>query len=940
MFDPSKLNIDLDNLDNNNSEKNKKKDTIETNNSSEKKINEENNTSDNNDILNQIDNEPKYYWLDNIENHESENNTQETQTPIIKNTVYDINIKSLENILNLIIEKEYDFVTIEPSDQEIKISFKKDNTEKEVKYIKYPTYTNILLKAKTTSKLVVDNTQEEQLWNWEITLKNKIYKLFTKTVPSDYWEKIFLKPIEEKWKKVVKKEKKKTSLWQIMWFLWGLLFAILIIWWAFLAFILLNSSNVADLTFFNNLWVDVWSIKEFTAKLVDFIFVSIIFIETIFLFVFTFKSILTKKEFKQKRISRIVLAIFFLILVMISWFLWLTLSKKINSLKWLNYWKIEFYDNSKYLSDLFDESWSKVNINDLLIWPITIRFNIEEFMNKLKDDWFVPQKLIWFFWYEEIEKPIEDYELIKTFNIKWPNIVTLKIEWLNIKWENEIFKNEIWNINISNTVNITENKTDNWGSIFNYDANDLKNLWKIKWYYIPDLTWKTEIEKTNIINDSLENEILEWYNFTSKIIFDQEIVLWLKIITKWKINKDLDKIFIISKNESDSINWEIKYITSLDNDLEYTLFVSNPETKLWEWIIEEFKWKIQDKEITKKANITNLEESSKHTHTFKQYWTNKVSVIIKDSRWKIKELSTIIETAKKLILEDNLDIYNQEEIIENIKYDKTLNEYFINQVWIPTTIKFDAKKIRWDKSIKWNYPLHILKEVIWDFDSDWDTDKKWKQINFDINREWTHSISVTYVFVHIKKKDDIIKIKENIYIEWIKKEAILNIWIEKEWNYVPITVKFDASKSIVNNEDIVKFIWDYWDWISEERDAIVQWHKYSKPWNYDIKLTVITENWKEFSTSKKLILKPKPQNVEISSSMKKAPIWQWIDFYSDWSEWQITSYFWDFWEWSTSIDANPTHYFYKPWKYIVKLKLDFDNNNVLEDQIIIEIYEE
>ena len=397
MFDPSKLNIDLDNLDNNNSEKNKKKDTIETNNSSEKKINEENNTSDNNDILNQIDNEPKYYWLDNIENHESENNTQETQTPIIKNTVYDINIKSLENILNLIIEKEYDFVTIEPSDQEIKISFKKDNTEKEVKYIKYPTYTNILLKAKTTSKLVVDNTQEEQLWNWEITLKNKIYKLFTKTVPSDYWEKIFLKPIEEKWKKVVKKEKKKTSLWQIMWFLWGLLFAILIIWWAFLAFILLNSSNVADLTFFNNLWVDVWSIKEFTAKLVDFIFVSIIFIETIFLFVFTFKSILTKKEFKQKRISRIVLAIFFLILVMISWFLWLTLSKKINSLKWLNYWKIEFYDNSKYLSDLFDESWSKVNINDLLIWPITIRFNIEEFMNKLKDDWFVPQKLIWFF---------------------------------------------------------------------------------------------------------------------------------------------------------------------------------------------------------------------------------------------------------------------------------------------------------------------------------------------------------------------------------------------------------------------------------------------------------------------------------------------------------------------------------------------------------------
>jgi hypothetical protein len=33
--------------------------------------------------------------------------------------------------------------------------------------------------------------------------------------------------------------------------------------------------------------------------------------------------------------------------------------------------------------------------------------------------------------------------------------------------------------------------------------------------------------------------------------------------------------------------------------------------------------------------------------------------------------------------------------------------------------------------------------------------------------------------------------------------------ITKESNYAPVIVGFDASKSQVKNEDIVKFVWDY-----------------------------------------------------------------------------------------------------------------------------------
>ena len=76
---------------------------------------------------------------------------------------------------------------------------------------------------------------------------------------------------------------------------------------------------------------------------------------------------LTKKEYKQKKISRIILAVFFMILVLASGFIWLTLSQKINTLNGVNYGKIQFFDNDKYLSEMFDENGATININQRLI---------------------------------------------------------------------------------------------------------------------------------------------------------------------------------------------------------------------------------------------------------------------------------------------------------------------------------------------------------------------------------------------------------------------------------------------------------------------------------------------------------------------------------------------------------------------------------------------
>jgi PKD repeat protein len=69
--------------------------------------------------------------------------------------------------------------------------------------------------------------------------------------------------------------------------------------------------------------------------------------------------------------------------------------------------------------------------------------------------------------------------------------------------------------------------------------------------------------------------------------------------------------------------------------------------------------------------------------------------------------------------------------------------------------------------------------------------------------------------------------------------------------------------------------------------------------------------------------------------MKKGFVGSSIDFSSAKSEWQINWYLWKFWDDQISTKANPSHKFKKPWKYNVTLELEFDNMNVMTDQVEI-----
>jgi type II secretory ATPase GspE/PulE/Tfp pilus assembly ATPase PilB-like protein len=219
MFDPTKLDLNLDDSEKKAEEIGKENQNEVTPTPEETPIVAEEKIQENNkEVITQEETQQETEDTKRTPETNSEDENEEAKSPNNEeeenNIIFNINITSLQDVLTLLIEKQYDFVLLEPQTDAIKISFRKDKIEKEAHFIKYPIYSKILLKAKTLTNLAVDETEEVQEGSGELTLKVKTYKLSTKVVPSELGEKLFLKAKELE--KKVKKEVKKTSVSQIL----------------------------------------------------------------------------------------------------------------------------------------------------------------------------------------------------------------------------------------------------------------------------------------------------------------------------------------------------------------------------------------------------------------------------------------------------------------------------------------------------------------------------------------------------------------------------------------------------------------------------------------------------------------------------------------------------------------------------------------------------
>lgn len=839
-----------------------------------------------------------------------------------KSTIFDINIKTIEDLVALLQKNQYDFLVIEPNEEFVRISFKKDSILKESRNIKYHIYSHLILEIKKLSNLSIEQTNVEQKWKGEYRFKDLNFEVVTKTAPSNFWEVAYfkIKPID---KTVAKKtpQKKSISAGAAFGFLWAILFIALILGWVFLTFVIFNAKTPQDVSFFANLWINLNDVNSFLLKLTTIVFSIVVLVEAIVFSISLFKAILTKKEFKRKRTVLTITAIILLVVTFSTGTLWITLDKAIKNLpNWqeMSYGNIQIFDNELLKSPNFDKGNALVKDYTSIIGPIELKFDLTYLQKDEERRWFDIQKYIWDFGNgEKIET--QTPSIIQTFSKKWNFKIALTLEWIDNRKPWQITQKPATGmpvVSIPYLVRITQNKLANGGKTISFDATDLKPLWDIAWYLKDDLT-----------KPAYEGNFFQ----PSKVYFEEEAIGMMIKNGKTESNY-MSRVFVIS-GETSKIGWEMKYEASVDDDLEYSFHLEKIENSFWDWFIKSFKWMLEDKEIVKDADIMNLDESSTIKYNFKSYGKQTVKVIVTNSVWKSVELKKEIVIPKKLKMKNQIVFSENGTEMEWIKYEEKTKEYSLYEIWVPTTLKFDAKLLRADN------PLYQLQEISWDVGNDGSIDSKEKSVEHKFELPWFEEVVVKYKFVHRKDKTDIIEMKDTISIELVEKEAILVLDVKPDSEYAPTLVTFDASLSKVNDDNIVKFTYDYGDGVIEERDAKNSGHRYLKEGNYKIKMTVTTEKGKEYSISKSLILKWEVSEAKITVSLKSAPVNQEIDFLSTDSVGQIIWYHWDFGDGNISNDANPSHAFASPGKYKVKLTLDYANNNVISEETEVEITE-
>ena len=844
----------------------------------------------------------------------------------------DINLSKLNDFISIVLREKYDYFRIEPLEDEVKVTFVKDTVDKEIKFIKYSTYTRLIIEMKKAWKLKLEVTDAEQKWKSKYNFLDKKYDTLVKTKPNNYWESVYFK-ITETVNVAGKKKKEKVSLSKILWFILALFLTTLIIWGLFLGFILFNSNTIWDLTFFNDLGIDVDKIRQFVAMLVNVIFFTIVFILTAFSVVYIFKAILTKKEFKKKKTVSAVIALFLLVITLFTGFIWLTLSKKVAELKSADYGNPLIYDNTKLLSSFYETPKEALINSNELIGPISLKFDITEFINKLQDNGNSINRITWIFDGEEIEKPSDNREIIQDYTTPWAKVVELMVDVTNLEGEDQEIREEIVVFDVQYVVEIDERTTENNGKRYSFDARSLSNEWEIEWYYIPDTEGMEEGQKNEAIYKALSESILKGPVFSpQETLFEQEIVIGMLVSKKWEVKTELDKIFIIGGEGENDIGGTIKSSLALSWDLSYELWMEDLENSYGKWFIDTVIWEIWGKTIKKSIESDDVKNSSLIEFTFEKYWENTITATLIDTNGNQKIIQTDINVNKVLDLKETIDIYDQITNEEIGRYNPKIFEHTINNLAAPTELKFDARYVTASNQ------LYALDTVEWDFDADGNIDDEGKTVKHKIETVGNHHVVVHYTFKHRKVSDSIIEMQEDIYIDSEKKDVILNLQIEKESNYVPLIVRFDASRSQVNGENIEKFVYDYGDGTSpESRDAINPGHQYVEAWNYTVTLTVRTESGNEYSTTKELNLLDRPQEIVVSTSLKKTTTFQNINFSSDKSNGQINSYFWDFWDGTFSTVANPIKSFEKPGTYNVVLRWTFANNNIEEDEVEITI---
>lgn len=296
-----------------------------------------------------------------------------------------------------------------------------------------------------------------------------------------------------------------------------------------------------------------------------------------------------------------------------------------------------------------------------------------------------------------------------------------------------------------------------------------------------------------------------------------------------------------------------------------------------------------------------LDDGAIINHTFQKGGTYQVKLTVTDIKDKQAESAmTITVTGQTFAPKINVTSN------PSMTYDRVGQEFVIDG-GVPLTVAFDASGTTdQDRDV-------IAYE--WDFDGDGTFDETGAKVSHRFSTGGTTIVRARVRDSAGNSDEMTIKIRQ----EQVNLEARMQVTPLS--GTAPLRVSFDASPSTYLGGTIEAYNWDFGDG-STPRNADAQvTYTYRTVGTYTAKLTVLTNDGKEASTTQRIIVKEVPLKAAFVPSVKagKAPLT--VDFDASGTTGNAEQFIWDFGDGGSSTRKNPSHTFQQKGSYEVTLRV-------------------
>ncbi|MBT3293054.1 PKD domain-containing protein [Candidatus Peregrinibacteria bacterium] len=180
-------------------------------------------------------------------------------------------------------------------------------------------------------------------------------------------------------------------------------------------------------------------------------------------------------------------------------------------------------------------------------------------------------------------------------------------------------------------------------------------------------------------------------------------------------------------------------------------------------------------------------------------------------------------------------------------------------------------------------------------------------------------------------------LRMSLTIEVLPPSSIIAIRMSPEGGVSPLLVRFDASETVIPDEEITGFEWKFGDGIQSspiQSGAQIE-YLFEQPGTYRILVTAFTTSGKTFSAERTIVVRAPVLDACFTTSRTsgKAPLG--VSFDMSCTTGRSDDIEWDFGDGSTTDENNPIHVFERPGTYNVILSLKDEQGSLSQEMLTI-----